>query len=63
MCNRLHNWTFQTINVYKLEQSTNIKKNDKSWLKTERKDKNNFFEFLTNLQKHHNILEQSIKFQ
>ena len=46
-----------------LRGTTNIKKNDKSQLKARRNDKNNFFEFLTNLQKHHNILDQPIKVQ
>ena len=32
-------------------------------MKTGRNDKNNFSEFLTNLQKHRNILEQPIKVQ
>ena len=38
-------------------------KNDKSRLNMGRNNKNNFFEFLTNLQKHYNILEQPIKVQ
>ena len=32
-------------------------------MKMGRNDKNNLFEFLTNLQKHHNVLEQPIKVQ
>ena len=34
-----------------------------SQLKTGRNDKNNFFEFIANLQKHHHILEQPITVQ
>ena len=49
--------------MYVDQNSQQTLKNDKSGLKTERNDKNNFFEFLTNLQKHDNILEQPIKVQ